>query len=92
VAEEAAAPGPTIRRADGAAIEGESDAFDRPSADDPIPIIDQTGLTRVYAITLAPKGTDWLGVLQGELGLKMERRKAAMEILIIDHATKPEVE
>uniref|UniRef100_Q020C7 Peptidase M56, BlaR1 n=1 Tax=Solibacter usitatus (strain Ellin6076) TaxID=234267 RepID=Q020C7_SOLUE len=61
----------------------------------PIPVIDKTGLTGVYEITyeLRPEpGMDmfklWQQVLQGQLGLKLESRKAPVEVLILDNADR----
>jgi uncharacterized protein (TIGR03435 family) len=62
-------------------------------------VIDQTGLDGVYSFTLNwtpeginPSGPDsqppLLAALQEQLGLKVETRKAPVEILFIDHAEK----
>jgi uncharacterized protein (TIGR03435 family) len=61
----------------------------------PIPVIDKTGLTGVYEIAydlrLEP-GVDmfklWQRVLQDQLGLKLESRKAPVEILVVDRAER----
>ncbi|HEY1494462.1 MAG TPA: TIGR03435 family protein [Candidatus Solibacter sp.] len=61
----------------------------------PIPVIDKTGLTGLYVITyeLRPEiGTDmfklWQHVLQEQLGLRLESRKAPVEVLIVDRADR----
>src|SRR5262245_2525675 len=59
------------------------------------PIVDQTGLTRSYAITLPadigsdPNGTSVSTALQEELGLRLESRKVEIEIVVIDRVEKP---
>ncbi len=70
------------------------------------PIVDETGLTGVYNIRIAftreePEalGTtelpdsaapNLLDALQQQLGLKLQRTKAAVEVIVIDHAEPPE--
>jgi uncharacterized protein (TIGR03435 family) len=61
----------------------------------PVPVVDKTGLTGIYDIGLDLKpepGADmftlWQGVLQDRLGLKLEWRKDAVEVLVIDHAER----
>jgi uncharacterized protein (TIGR03435 family) len=70
------------------------------------PIVDETGLTGVYNIQIAftreePEalGTtdlpdtaapNLLDALQQQLGLKLERTKAPVDLLVIDHAETPE--
>ena len=57
---------------------------------EPLPVIDQTGLTGEYDIVLdMTKSRDWFVVLPQQLGLKLEPRKVATEMLIIDNAIKP---
>jgi uncharacterized protein (TIGR03435 family) len=56
------------------------------------PVFDMTGLTGVFDIIFdvdADSGQSIFTALQEQLGLKLEARKAPVEILIIDHATKP---
>jgi uncharacterized protein (TIGR03435 family) len=69
-----------------------------------LPVIDKTGLQGFYDLKLdwvperdiqskgnlreTPPGQLIQDGIQDELGLKMERRKAPIEILIVDHAEK----
>jgi uncharacterized protein (TIGR03435 family) len=70
-----------------------------------LPVIDMTGLTGHYNITLdwvpesrnpdaadAPAGLRLPEALQEKLGLKLEHRKAPVEVLVIEHAEKVPVE
>ena len=60
------------------------------SEPEPLPVIDQTGLTGVYDIVLdLSKSRDWFMVLEQQLGLKLEARKVKVEMLVIDSAAKP---
>jgi uncharacterized protein (TIGR03435 family) len=62
------------------------------------PVLDQTALRGAYDFKLewAPDGSDdYAGpslftAIQEQLGLKLESTKAAVEILVIDHAEKPD--
>jgi uncharacterized protein (TIGR03435 family) len=57
---------------------------------EPLPVIDQTGLTGEYDTILdLRQSRDWFVVLQQQLGLKLEARKVPAEILAIDRAVKP---
>jgi uncharacterized protein (TIGR03435 family) len=57
---------------------------------DPLPVIDQTGLTGEYDVVLdLTHSRDWFVVLEQQLGLKLEPRKVATEMLIIDNVMKP---
>jgi uncharacterized protein (TIGR03435 family) len=74
-----------------------------------LPVLDMTGLTGFYDLTLdwvpeprqsgeskgaaplvadSPSGPTLLDAVQGLLGLKLETRKAPIEILIVDHAER----
>lgn len=60
------------------------------------PIVDRTGLEGTYQFNLEfghpefPSDRPELGVaLQQQLGLKLERRKEPMDVLVIDHVEKP---
>jgi len=60
------------------------------------PIVDRTGLDGIYQFNLEfnqpayPSDRPELGVaLQQQLGLKLERRKETMDVLVIDHLEKP---
>jgi uncharacterized protein (TIGR03435 family) len=71
------------------------------------PILDATGLKGEYAFTLswtfaipgapapppdADTGPDLFAALPEQLGLKLESKKASIEMLIVDHAEKTPVE
>jgi len=65
----------------------------------PIPVVNQTGIEGVYDIAVDIKpdsGADpftvWQRALQEQLGLRLESQKAAVEILIVEHAEKVPVE
>lgn len=65
------------------------------------PIADQTGLTGTYDMNLlyvpgdrqlqpdAPPGPSLLEAVQGELGLRLEKGKGPVEVLVVDHLEKP---
>ena len=67
-----------------------------------MPVLDMTGLKGFYNLTLdfvreaakadAPAGLELPEALQEQLGLRLESRKAPIEILIVDHAEKTPVE
>jgi uncharacterized protein (TIGR03435 family) len=65
------------------------------------PVIDATGLTGEYDISLSwvpqrpdsvatddPSGPDLIAALQQQLGLKLEPKKGPIEVLVVDHAEK----
>ena len=66
------------------------------------PIVDKTGLSGTFDFKLSyqvanefgndPDGTSGLSIfaaLQQQLGLKLTRKKAPMEYLVLDHSEKP---
>jgi uncharacterized protein (TIGR03435 family) len=65
------------------------------------PVADQTGLTGTYDMNLlyvpddrqlkpdAPPGPSLAEAIQGDLGLKLEKGKGPVEVLVIDHLEKP---
>jgi len=65
-----------------------------------MPVIDMTGLKGMYEMTLdwapepaadsddTPKGLALPDALEAQLGLKLEHRKAPIEILVVDHAER----
>jgi uncharacterized protein (TIGR03435 family) len=56
---------------------------------DPLPVLDDTGLTGDYDIHLdMTRSRDWSVVLE-QAGLKLEPRKVSIQMLIIDSAAKP---
>jgi uncharacterized protein (TIGR03435 family) len=64
----------------------------------PVPVRDMTGLPGVYDISVDLKpdvGADmfalWQSTLQDRLGLKLESRRAPVEVLVIDHAERTPV-
>ncbi len=60
------------------------------SEPDPLPVIDQTGLSGDYDVVLdLQHSRDWFVVLEQQLGLKLEPRKLPMDMFIIDRAVKP---
>jgi len=52
-----------------------------------IPVIDHTGLTGTYDVTLH-KNADWLASVQS-FGLKLEKKKVAVEYLAVEHVERP---
>ena len=69
-----------------------------------LPIIDKTGISGIYDITLsytpqrlldAPNysgnGISVFTAVQQQLGLKLEAGKGPVEVLVVDHAEKPSV-
>jgi uncharacterized protein (TIGR03435 family) len=60
-----------------------------PAADIP-PILDRTGLDGAYSILISyDTHEDWPALLERQLGLKLEARKEPVELLIVDHASRP---
>lgn len=65
------------------------------------PVLDKTGLTGLYDIKLAatpefrlgdggePGDIDIFGAVQTQLGLKLESRKANIQVIVTDHIEKP---
>jgi uncharacterized protein (TIGR03435 family) len=61
------------------------------------PVLDETGLTGVYNLNLdftidegiSAEGPRIFEAVQEQLGLKLEARKAAVEVIVIDHFEKP---
>ena len=67
-----------------------------------LPVVDKTGITGVYDITLgytpqrlldapdyAGNGISVFTAIQQQLGLKLESAKGPVEVLVVDHAEKP---
>jgi uncharacterized protein (TIGR03435 family) len=62
------------------------------SPPEPLPVIDRTGLTGEYDITVDLRSNgDWFAALDEQLGLKLEARKAPLNVLVIDTAAMPAV-
>jgi len=54
------------------------------------PVVDHTGLAGEYSILVSYNThEDWPSILEHQLGLKLDLRKEPVEVLIVDHATKP---
>ena len=60
-----------------------------------MPVLDKTGLAGIYDINVDMKlelGVDmftiWQRVLQDQLGLKLESRKAKVDVLVVDSAER----
>jgi uncharacterized protein (TIGR03435 family) len=66
-----------------------------------LPVVDETGLKGAYEIQFEatpewrignnpqPEDLSLFDAVQDQLGLKLERRKVAVEILVVDHIEKP---
>jgi uncharacterized protein (TIGR03435 family) len=61
----------------------------------PVPVLDKTALPGIFdfSVDMKPElGVDmftlWQRVLQEQLGLKLENRKANVDVLVVDHAEK----
>jgi uncharacterized protein (TIGR03435 family) len=52
-------------------------------------VIDETGLTGTYDITLTGKVGEWTEAVQSQLGLKLESRKTPVDYLVITHVERP---
>ncbi len=60
-----------------------------PAADIP-PVLDRTGLTGEYSILVSlDTREEWPAILERQLGLKLELRKEPVDVMIVDHASKP---
>jgi uncharacterized protein (TIGR03435 family) len=60
------------------------------SPNDIFPVIDRTGLTGVYEITLdTAVREEWPAMLEHQLGLKLEQRKLPVDVLVIDSVARP---
>jgi uncharacterized protein (TIGR03435 family) len=54
------------------------------------PVLDQTGLSGVYDIVLKTKDQgDWPKVLDRQMGLKLDLRKAPITVIVIDAVSRP---
>jgi uncharacterized protein (TIGR03435 family) len=61
------------------------------------PVLDETGLKGLYDLNLdftvdeniAAEGPRIFEAVQDQLGLKLEARKAPVEVIVIDHIEKP---
>ena len=60
-------------------------------------MVDETNLRGIYPITLDYSNSpgnndrpDLFTALQEQLGLKLESKKEAVEVLVVDHAEKPD--
>jgi uncharacterized protein (TIGR03435 family) len=60
-----------------------------------VPVVNQTGVQGVYTFSVSMKtepGTDpftlWQRILKEQLGLKLEARRAPVEVLIVEHAER----
>jgi uncharacterized protein (TIGR03435 family) len=59
-----------------------------------LPVLDVTGLKEFYNVKLEwvpgdnPSGTTLLVALEEQLGLRLETRKAPIDMLVVDHAEK----
>jgi uncharacterized protein (TIGR03435 family) len=53
------------------------------------PVIDETGLTGTYDLTLTGKVGEWFPAVEHQLGLKVETRKSAVDYLVITHVERP---
>jgi uncharacterized protein (TIGR03435 family) len=57
------------------------------------PVIDRTGLSGEYDIVMTSEpGHNWFAMLNSQLGLRLESRKAPFETIIIDHALQTPTE
>jgi bla regulator protein blaR1 len=55
-----------------------------------LPVINKTGRPGRYRFLMGwDEDADFLPALQSEFGLKLERQKASVDILVIDHVAKP---
>ena len=60
-----------------------------PAADNP-PVLDRTGLKGEYSILVSTDThEEWPAILERQLGLKLELRKEPVDVVIVDHASKP---
>jgi uncharacterized protein (TIGR03435 family) len=59
-----------------------------------LPVVNRTGLDGVYEISLKPPTPatgevgPWLKALREQLGLKLEKQKVPLEMIVIDHAER----